>query len=225
MEELGSRLLAGRKASFILRYLTETDRRLALHALDNWNPSKKFTYPSSVGGSELPIFGCFFDAGEVLRALLKTAVNLLVHWCPNTPINHTTVPNVVRLIMGDSQISAYDVAGNGFVHAADVTPIATADKSHSFRLLHDDGIWYVYSSYFGGRIGSVVRFPGPNRENWRCADLIAPLNSRAWEIRPSEILQPIVAHVDWQDARKIIPSIKLLHTESKMFVVPAGSRT
>lgn len=219
VQELADRLGRGKTASFVLRYQTESDRRFALNVLNTWNYRGTFRSLERGIGSELPIFGCFFDAGRVLRALSKLAVNLLSHCCPNSPINRMELRDVIRVIRwGESAVSNELLSANGFVHALDIEPIKAGSVEHSFRLLHMDAQWYVYSSFFGGRIGSFVRFPGPNREDWCCADIMAPLRSKAWTIRTSSILQPLKVHIEWQDVTKLVPTIKMLHTEAKLLV-------
>lgn len=223
IQELANRLARDKRASFVLRYQTEDDSRFALNALDTW--SLRGTFRSFEGGvgSELPVFGCHYDAGKVFRALTKLAINLLSHCCPNSPINCHELGAVVRVVTGEAPVSPQLLAANGFVHASDVEPIKADGKNHSFRLLHMDGDWRVYSSFFGGRIGSFVRFPGPNRESWSCADLVAPLRSNNWKMQSGRILRPLKVHIEWQDMARLVPTIKMLHSESKLIVERAAT--
>lgn len=221
IDDLADRLVRGEQASFIIRYQTDADRRRVLNAIETWNPAKSFRSFGGGIGSALPVFGCYYDMGKVFRALAKMAVNLLAHFCPNTPINRKTIGPVVRVIRGKSPVSPELLAANGFVHAADVASIKTNGNDHSFRLLHWDDEWLVYSSFFGGRIGSFVRFPGPNKESWRCADIVAPIGSAEWTVVTRDMILPLKVHIEWQDPSKIIPAIKMLNSASRLVVEDA----
>ncbi|MCA9067363.1 MAG: hypothetical protein KDA84_00470 [Planctomycetaceae bacterium] len=156
IRDLADRYVRNKPASFILRYQTPEDRRLALHALDNWNPVGTFKSFQRGIGAELPLFGFIYDLGKCLRALMKMALNVLSHCCSKTPINPHTFPLAIQLVKGERPVMSDVVAANGFIHASDLEAIKSEGTNHSFRLLHMGGEWYVYSSFFGGRIGSVV---------------------------------------------------------------------
>ena len=97
----------------------------------------------------------------------------------------------------------------GFVRAADIQQIADNTGAHSFRLCHVNGIWQVFSSFFGGKVGSFVCFPGPNHESCACADIVAPLKSKRWVFTPNKIIQPIAVKIRWNSSEEIAPSVKL----------------
>ena len=107
---------------------------------------------------------------------------------------------------------------NGFVHAEDIQTIKAPGNAHSFRLVHLDQKWHVFSSFFGGKIGSYVRVPGPNHEAWRCADIVAPLWSKDWTVSTRAILPAMKVHVEWRDGRVVTPSFKLQNTVSSVSV-------
>src|SRR5262249_26867869 len=115
-------------------------------------------------GSALPAFRFFYEQATTLRALWKMAVNLLAHCCPQTPVDFEHFRGVIPLIRGPEEMGVPFLHQDGFVRAADIQPISAPDRAHAFRLLHIGGWWLIYSSFFGGRIGSVVRFAGPNAE-------------------------------------------------------------
>lgn len=203
--------------SFELQYLTSAERRFALSQLEKWDTSKSFRNYEVGIGSELPTFSFSFDAGKVLRALAKQAVNLLAAYCPNTPVDREGFQDVIRVVLCEIPVSPELLCANGFVHAADIQPIKV-ENAHSFRLLHMDGHWHIYSSFFGGRIGAFVRFPGPNGEEWCCADIAMPLDSKTSTIRTGRVLQPLRVRIEWKDPAKIMPSVELLNAESEMRV-------
>jgi hypothetical protein len=111
---------------------------------------------------------------------------------------------------------------NGFVHAADIEPIKAEGSAHSFRLMHVNGQWSVWMSFFGGRIGAFVRFPGPNGERWRRADIVAPLHSKDWEVETGSVVVPLCHHVEWEDLAAIMPSSGMLNVETNLRVINGG---
>jgi hypothetical protein len=169
-------------------------------------------------GSKQPFISTFFDIGDTLRALMKLALNLIAAYCQNTPVNHDTLRQAMRLIVGEAQINPALFNEMGFVRANDIQPIKDDAGNHSFRLVHMDGHWRAYSSFFGGRIGSFVFFPGPNYEDWSCADIVAPLKSKSWVFKKSEIIQPLRVVVNWDDSTQVIPSLKLQNSVSAIRV-------
>ena len=67
----------------------------------------------------------------------------------------------------------------------------------------------MYSSFFGGRMGAFVVFPGPNNEDWGSAEIVAPIKSPSWEFKTTRIIQPLPVTVEWEDPEVICPSLKL----------------
>jgi len=55
---------------------------------------------------------------------------------------------------------------NGFVRMEDMEPIKSDQTNHSFRILYTDTEWHIYSSFFGGRIGTFISIPGRSMEDW-----------------------------------------------------------
>jgi hypothetical protein len=102
----------------------------------------------------------------------------------------------------------------------DLDAIKSAPGTHSFRLLYLGNTWNVYSSFFGGRVGAYVFFNGPNNEDWTCANIIAPIESKDWTITKSKILQPLYPKIEWMDATKMCPSLHLTHYGSDVQVEP-----
>jgi hypothetical protein len=207
LAEIGARLEVDEKLSFILRFVTESDRRLALNTLEKWGHSTRFRSGEKTAiGSRMGAIRCYSDLGMVVRALFKTAVNMLSVYCPNTPINLHSVREAVRVIRGIDPVNHELLQACGFVRGSDEMPMACVPGTHAFRFLHMGGQWGVYSGFFGGRVKSFVRFPGPNCETWRCADLIAPIDSADWTFQAPKIIQPHRVHIEW-DASKIIPTM------------------
>jgi hypothetical protein len=204
--------------SFILRYESPRDCRLALRWLSRLNGTRRTRRWTQKPSSAVPAISHYFDIGTTMRALMKNAVNLLAAYCPNTAVNHDSFAGAMRVIRGIATTEPILIAANGFVHAADLTNISAENKSHAFRLIHVDGEWRIYSSFFGGRIGAFVQFSGPNHENWNTMDVVAPLNSKAWSVKTSSIIQPIKVHIDWSDITKIAPSLKLQYAASSVMI-------
>lgn len=208
-----------RKQSFVLRFVSEDDKHFALESLPNLNDGSQLKKWAHKPGSRYPTICFFFDMGDTMRALMKLGLNLIAAHCPNTPVNHESFAGAMRVIRGEAgQISLRVMMSNGFVHAEDVQAIKAAGNAHSFRLVHMDGKWHVFSSFFGGQVGSYVRVPGPNHEVWRCADIVAPLGSKVWRVRTSSILPYMKVRVEWNDGRVVTPSFKLQNTVSSVSV-------
>jgi hypothetical protein len=170
-------------------------------------------------GSHLPVVRCWYDQGKVLRALAKVAFNLLYKYCPNTAVNKDHFSDIVRLIVGDMAVTSERLAENGFIYPSDVAPIALPSSAHSFRLLHIDGCWHIWSSFFGGRIASYVSFPGHNYEDWRCATISAPLRSPDWTVTTSSLIQQLRRRVEWKQLIHIVPDIKILNSQTEVPVI------
>jgi hypothetical protein len=206
------------KQSIILRFTSEEDKRFALCSMSKLDESRKFDNWSHNRGSHWPTLACYFDFAETLRALMKIGLNLIAGYCDKTPVDHVTFARAVSIIRGEMQIRPEALQLIGFVHAEDVQCIRAGENDHSFRLMHIDGEWQVYSSFFGGRAGAFVRIPGPNHEDWNCADIVAPIGSKVWEFNPSPILQPLMVRVAWQGSGALTPSVKLQRSASSIRV-------
>jgi hypothetical protein len=195
--------------SFILRFVTEEDKRFALRCLSKLDDGRQLRGWLHKPGSHTPTVCCFFDAGDTLRALMKIGLNLIAAYCPNTPVNHKTFVHAIRMIKGIVPIRRQDLEANGFVHASDVREINGGANEHSFRLIHLGKVWHVYSSFFGGSIGAYVRVPGPSNETWNRADIVAPIQSKDWRIATSPIIAVLKPHVEWRNSAKVTPSLKM----------------
>lgn len=200
-----------REQAFVLRFVTEEDKQFVLQTLPNLGDGRRFKKWEIKPGSHHPTISFFFDIGETIRALMKIGLNLIAAYCPNTPVDRQSFSQAVRLILGESgSISSAVLRSNGFV-APDVVADLRADgNAHAFRLIHVDRTWHVYSSFFGGKIGSYVRFSGPNGEAWRQANIVAPIGSKEWNFSASPLLPVMkVARVEWADGRVVTPSFDL----------------
>ncbi len=204
--------------SFILRFVSEDDKRLALHRLSGLDRGPKINQSTRRLGSHQPRLCTYYNLGTAFRGLLKIGFNLVAAYCPNTPVNHRDFASVVRLILGKVHPGSDLIAANGFIHAVDVADIKGELGEHTFRLVHLDNAWNVYFSFFGGRIGAFVRFPGPNHEWWRTVDIVAPIRSKDWGVSYSPILKMLKANIAWSNTAKVIPSFKLQHSESAIQV-------
>jgi hypothetical protein len=101
----------------------------------------------------------------------------------------------------------------GFVEAKGIQPISVP-SAHSFRLVHESGFWHVHMSFFGGRIGAYMGFPGQNREAWRTADIVMPLKAGEPSVQTSRMIHRLPYKVEIKDFRKIVPSIEAVNVES-----------
>src|SRR5262249_17493576 len=158
--------------------------------------------------SHTPTICCYFDAGEIIRALMKIGLNLIAGFCLNTPVNRETFGRAIRLIRGDVAITHQMVRTNGFIYAEDVRVIKGAENDNSFRLIHLDGTWHIFFSFFGGSIGAYVKVPGPSHEEWKCADIVAPMKSKGWTCKRTLVLPLMQPHVQWRNSERVMPSVK-----------------
>jgi hypothetical protein len=208
------------RSSFELQYCHAADKRFALSSLAQWDSSKRFRDSGESIGSGFPVIRSYSDANKTMRALFKLAINLLAASCPNTPVNATGLRPVISIVLGTAPILPRLFVETGFVSPAAVAPINAGNREHSFRLLHIDGAWCIYSSFFGGQMGAVVRFPGPNAEYWRCADVVAPIDSNDWTFRTSSILQPLSCHTEWENPARFLSHASLVNVSASLSVVP-----
>jgi HNH endonuclease len=205
--------------SFVFRYLTAEDRAFALETMAELAVGNKryFDRHAQSIGSSVPSISVYFDLGMVVRAMMKIAVNLLAAYCSKTTVNCDTFPEVTRLILGKRHPHPLHIAGNGFVHVEDVEEL-TRPGCHSFRITTLGNEWVVYMSFFGGRIGSTVSFPGPNREEWNTMEIVAPIHSKEWKVTTSQLYLPLKVRFEWQDDKAIAPSLKPQYAHSRMLV-------
>jgi hypothetical protein len=170
-------------------------------------------------GSRVSTISLSFDKYETLRALMKISVNLIGAYCKKTPVNPQTFRDVIQLIRGEVQATPQLLRENGFVRAEDIEPKKCEKCCHSFRLVHLDGRWFVYSSFFGGRIGALVHFLGPNVESWNSATIIAPIDSKDWTINESSIIPLIKVGIEWNESGKLCPSLRFQKANTEMQAV------
>jgi HNH endonuclease len=212
--------------SFIMRYDSLPDLKFAFRCLSQMDLRLSSSRYSERIGSRLPTLSTHFDIGLTVRALLKLGVNLIAAYCPKTPVTGESFGKVIRMINGEDHPSESLIANNGFVRADDVRCISAPDRSHSFRLSYVDGHWTVMSSFFGGRLGAVVSFPGANHEDWGTMNIVAPLRSKDWRIDTSSILFPPPRYkVEWRDLSLIAPSVKMQRASSALVVERAVPRS
>jgi HNH endonuclease len=222
LEEIEANL---KDQSFVFRYLTPEDRTFALEKMAHLTLDNKgdFNRSAQFVGSQNPSISIYFDLGLVVRDMMKIAVNLLAAYCSKTAVNCDTFPDVTRLILGKRHPHPLHIAGNGFVHAQDVEELARPG-CHSFRITTLGNEWIIYMSFFGGRIGSAVSFPGPNREEWNTMEIVAPIHSKNWTITTSQLYLPLRVRFEWQNHEAITPSLKLQYAQARMLAEEAPPR-
>jgi hypothetical protein len=106
----------------------------------------------------------------------------------------------------------------------DIQSLSCPPDAHRFTLTHDQGLWHLLCSLFGGRIGAAVRFPGPNHEVWRRVDIVAPLHSHDWQITKGKLLLPVRVRFEWGDLSRIVPSVLIKNLDAQVRFEPAPSR-
>jgi hypothetical protein len=222
IEEMAAR---GKK-QYRLRYLTVEDRDFALETLGNIASWKPFQNAHVREGAKVGRFSIYFDRVSAMRGMMKIGLNLIAAYCRRTPVNFRTFNPVARLIKGDDENEHQLLEQSGFVKAEAIQSIAVSG-AHTFRLIYknpqtigEPGTWTVYQSYFGGRIGAIVNFPGPNKEEWNTLDIVAPIGSRDWQTQEHSLILPLVCATE-VDSAKIMPSLNWSNIEHQMKLVPS----
>lgn len=212
--------------SLTLRYLYAEDKRLALKSLEALSEDHQFSVRRTVFGSFTPRISFSFNVLDTIRGLMKIGINLTAGFCRNTEISSKTCAAAMDMALGKIGVSNLLMSTNGFVVAEDIQSIAAPGKAHSFRLVNVNDVWHVYSSFFGGRIGGYVHFPGPNKESWNSLDIVAPLKSKEWNTTESRLYLVLDPKVEWNESAKLCPSLKLQSSKSIMRpeLVPAKKR-
>lgn len=217
-----------KSGSFILRFVSTDDRKFAIASLANLNLDslqsfrrldRARTLERSMG-SKTPAFAIGFDISRTVRALMKMGFNLIAAHCPKTPADSRHFSKVINVIFDRAgQMPREVIDANGFTYCRDLDPIEISGNAHSFRLVHENQIWNVYFRFFGGAICAYARVPGPNYEDWCCADIIAPLGSKEWEVHHSRLLpymrQPRIL---WTGGEDLTPSVQFTRSTSMVSV-------
>ena len=201
---------------FQCRYQTSSDKRRALHALDKWDSSKRFRDYATQLGSALPSFHLHYDAVAVVRSLTKIALNLLRFLCENTAVDREHLRSAVEFVTGKHSVKRRILDRQGFVDADSIQALGCPENSHLFRLVYDRGWWSVHFAFFASRVGAFVTFPGPSRETWRSANVVAPIGSCEWSVSKTRLVLPLTPQVIWGDLNRIIPSMPLTNVRSGM---------
>jgi hypothetical protein len=191
-------------------YVGSLDKNELLYKLDNWRPFEEKTYIQENWGVIDPESFLSYRPRLILRALVKIGINLLAHLCQKTIIGKATFPKATSYARYDN-VNGPDEGAYGFVINDEIQTLGCPAKAHKFRLTYDSSWWHMACSFFGGRIGAVVAFPGRNDEAWRRADIVVPLNSGDWTVTTSPIIVPTRFHAEWADTSRIIPSVPLVN--------------
>lgn len=214
----------GPPITFQCRYKSERDRKALLKALFDLRPDTRFPRGEVLLGSYWPSVALFYEATDVLRALVKIGLNLLANLCRQTNVNSARFPHAVGFVTGQLGMKETFMNCAGFVKVSDIEFLQCPTRSHKFRLSFNDASskWHLYCSFFGGRIGAKVYFPGPNRETWHTADVTVPIGSDQWIVEyPTILFQPRVEIV-WGDLSEVVPSISIFNARAEIRRVPAS---
>ena len=205
-----------------LGYTSQATKRMALARVENGLTSSGKTELSIRNASALPAFRCICDGSKVWRGLAKIAVNLLHDHCERTEVNLTTFPHVIAEIRGKLKFEPLRIQQSGFIRHSDVATFAESDGSHAVRFIWERGRWWAAFAFFGGRIGAMVNFPGPNQESWSVLYVKAPLYSNDWTNLKSSI--PVFAryHVEWSDLNRMISTGGFINIKSEVFEAEAN---
>ncbi len=160
--------------TFECRYAGGIDRSSVLQTLKSWVPN--ISTPHEDDGVIDPEGGFSYRPRWVLRALVKTGINILAKQYGGSRVNATAFRDAVRFVRFDegSGPSSDDC---GFVVHADVAAMGCSAKCHKFRLSYDRN-WSLHCAFFGGRVGATVVFPGPQLGDTRSIVSFPPSDGR-----------------------------------------------
>lgn len=198
------------KMHFECRYVGSLDKGRLLHVLDNWRPFEGETFVQEDFGVVDPESFLSLRPRFILRALVKIGVNLLAHLCEKTAVDRTTFAKATAFARYDN-VTGPDERTSGFVVNADIQALGCPPKAHKFRLTYDEFSWHLLCSFFGGRIGAAVSFPGRSVETWRREEIVVPLYSNEWTVETSPILLLTRCRIEWTDVSRIVPSVRMVN--------------
>lgn len=201
----------------ILRYLTDDDLKRAFNILANWSVEKrfkKFRLQPTTGSAG---FLVIFDQMAVSRALIKIAINLLAYSLNKTSVDRRYFLDAAKVVTSEVRGGPFVTRNNGFVVPHKLESIAKVD-AHVFWLVHRDGWWRGYFSFFGGRICAKCQFPGPNWDDRDAIEIVSPISQGDLTVNHRLIVPELSASVEW-DLEGVIPSVKLNRIKSGELLV------
>jgi hypothetical protein len=205
--------------TFIVGHTKDGDRRKLLHAIDQWNGDQRFRCREVKLGSDVPVVRNRWDHVRLVRALTKIGLNLLFDTAERTDIGAKTFSAATSFVLTGRGPNPRFLSSCGFVWPEDIAFLRHADGGHAFRLIHKRGMWNVMFSFFGGKAGAFVKFPGPSQEICQCAQGSTPLRSvsrdvnRDWQVFYPKFDFPVNLHVDLGNPNRIVPSLKLFNVQ------------
>ncbi len=176
------------KMNFTCRFHGQVDQEQILNQAEEWCRSSFIGEPKTSWSVLDPESHYSCRPRWVLRALVKTGLNLLRHVCSLTSVNPRTFRDAIQFARYDRG-SGPSLEDSGYLIQHDTQTLMCPPDAHLFRLSYGQN-WALDCAFFGGRIGATVAFPGPNREEWNRADIIVPIKDHAWKISTSKILVP-----------------------------------
>ena len=133
----------------------------------------------------------------------------------------------MEVILGERAVTETMLKGSGFVPPTALEVMAPNPDTHLFWLVFDRGIWTVYGSFYGGKICTVVKFPGVSKEEWCFRSVEVPLIGKkndwkgvSWRIMPS-----VNTPVEWSDLSIIAPSLPVTDGEQFELLVKKRRRS
>lgn len=193
------------RSHFQCRYLRNAEQGDILRRIDTWCARKGQLVLEQTVGVRDPEAHLSWSPRYVVRALVKIALNTLASICKNTLVIRDTFPEAVRFVL-DEEGGELDWRRYGFVVNEDIAFLECPKGAHRLDLTYGAG-WSFVASFFGGRAGAFVNFPGPNSELWSHALVTLPLKSPKVSLKTSRIVVPRVLHVESVDWRRVIPSV------------------
>jgi hypothetical protein len=194
--------------SFIIRYSYADERRRMMRVI-----SKSFDKPRPPNSQIIfthidPKFRLNYCASDVLRAFVKIAINTLSWRFGPEFVLDSAFRRPRAFVAGRLQHSIEFLKRNGFVYAADLTPLACDSNFHRIRLVYDErsARWHAYFAFFGARIGAQVVIEGKNPKCLRTFDITIPIGSPDLVVNESPLLLPLKARVEWGSMDKVVPS-------------------
>jgi len=220
------------KTTFICTYPRNFDTGWILWKLDNWHIGNGRSRTEQSWGVHDPECQASFLPRYIVRALVKTGINLLAWlrregYFRNTIITKDTFPEAVKFARYDQYWRhAPPEMSSGFVKPKDIDDLSGDATSHRFRLSFISstqgmsGWWKLDCAFFGGQIGATASFPGLNAEAWNTAIITAPImhkktqDKKPWEVQILSVSVVRQMKTYWSNFMEVTPAVPIQNEDA-----------
>lgn len=204
-----------RGMTFICRYSDPIEQPRIVQQVRGREPMiSRTTKDISLGVAD-PESLLWYQPQLVLRAMVKVGLNLLAWAVSPSKVNRTSFPVAMQYARWGTGWGP-DCQRNGFVTNPTLSHSNCPTDAHKFELSYFGG-WRLLAVFFGGRIGFLVGFPGPQVEADVRYEIVTPIKSGQWQVEKSELLLP-QRNIPtlWDDLSAMIPSMPIRHRGARV---------